>query len=461
MKNKSIVCIVLVVGLVLAWFMGLSNASSESNGYNNHINAAKQFEKEMLYAKAINEYRNALTFKDTLDLRIKIVEMNVKALENGELSSDGNLVALLDESMNKYKKDAKIYEVACQYYYSVTDYDELSNALLIADANKVTSKNLQEIKDNIKYLYEKKYSTFPDHINLTNGYYIMKELDSQYAVDELFSSVLSKCNFISPFSADGYTVAKKDTNHAGTKVFILDETSERVGYLPDEVEYSSGLSNDNIACKIGDKYSYYTVKGAKASKDYVYAGRFNYGVAAVQNESGKWMLINKNYEALTNTVYEDIKLNSAEECVAGGIILAKTGGKYIIIEVDYNDEKPEDVSIKANTTFKCDDCELPIDAQTGSNNGAEWFAFKSGDKWGYADASGSIKVKPQFALAKSFSNGFAAVSSGELWNFINEEGNVVLKTELINAGYFNSEGVCLVKYDNGYWTYIRMYFWQV
>lgn len=456
MKNKTIVCIVLVVAVALAWYMGLSTVSSDSNGYENHLNAGKSFEKEQLYRKAIAEYEIALTYEDSLDLRIKIVEMNKKAIENGELSSDGNLVSMLLDTMSVYRKDPRAYEAACNYFYSVTDYDELSNALLAAQGNEVTSKALDDVKAKVRYLYERQHATYSDYIDLTNGYYVIQELGNHYSVTESFATVLSGCDFIAPYSADGHTVAKKNN-----KVFILSSDGVRQKYLPDNIESSSGIAEGNIACRIGDKYAYYNNQGEKVSKDYAYAGRFSYGVAAVQETSGKWILINKKFQPLSNATYEDIKLNTAEECVSGGMILAKSGGKYSIINVSYNADKPEAVSITANNSFKCDDCKLPIDAATGSNKGQVWFAFKLNNKWGYADASGKTMIEPKFADAKSFSNGFAAVSDGEKWDFINESGTVVLDLNLVNAGYFNSNGVCLVKFDNGYWVYIRMYFWNI
>jgi len=456
MKNKKIVCIALVAAMVLSWVMGISNMGSDSNGYEVHIIQGNKYAEENLFRKAVGEYELALTFEDTLDLRLKISDTYIKALENSELSSDGNLVSMLLETMAVYKKDAAAYEKACDYFFRVTDYDELSNALLVAENYGVTSKNLDKIKASVRYLFEKNYSSYSDYIDLTYGNYIIKEAGNYSAVNEQLTTVLRGCEFIAPYSFDAHTVAKKNG-----KVFILDSEGIRQKYLDDNVIACSGIANGNIACKIGDKYSYYNTQAEKVSGDYFYAGRFSNGVAAVQKEEGKWILINKNFEQITKEVYEDIKLNSAEECVAGGIILAKSNGKYNILNVSYSEDTPEDVSVKVNTKFSCDGCHLPVDAIIGSNKGQVWFAFKQDGKWGYADAKGSVKIKPQFLNAKSFSNGFAAVSDGQTWDFIDESGKVVMDLGLTNAGFFNSQGYCFVRFADGFWTSIRMYFWQV
>lgn len=456
MDNKKLVCIGLAFALILSWYMGISNMGSDSNGYEVHLVQGNKYAEENLFRKAVAEYETALTFEDNLDLRLKISETYIKALENGELSSDGNLVSMLLETMTVYKDEPAAYETACNYFFKVTDYDELSNALLVAENYGVTSKDLDKVKANVRYLFERSYSSYSDFIDLTNGYYIIKEPGNCSAIREDFSTVLKGCEFIAPYSFDAHTVAKKNG-----KVFIIDSEGIRQKYLDDNVIACSGIANGNIACKIGDVYSYYNVQAEKVSGDYFYAGRFSNGIAAVQKEEGKWILINKNFEQITQNVYEDIKLNTAEECVAGGIILAKSNGKYNILNVIYNDDSPEDVSVKVNEKFSCDGCSLPVDATIGSNKGMVWFAFKQNGKWGYADTDGSVMIKPQFNGAKSFSNGFAAVSDGQTWDFIDESGVVVMDLGLTNANYFNSLGLCFVKFTDGFWNYLRMYFWQI
>ncbi|MBQ3045598.1 MAG: WG repeat-containing protein [Clostridia bacterium] len=456
MNNKKIVCIVLVAAVVLSWYMGISNMSSDSNGYEVHLVQGNKYAEENLFRKAVAEYESALTFEDNLELRLKISDTYIKAIENGELSSDGNLVSMLLETMTVYKNEPIAYETACNYFYKVTDYDELSNALQVAENYGVSSKELDKVKASVRYLFERGYSSYSDFIDLTNGYYIIKEPGNYSAIKEDMTTALSGCEFIAPYSFDEHTVAKKSG-----KVFIIDSQGIRQKYLDDNIIACSGIANGNIACKIGDKYSYFNTQAEKVSGDYFYAGRFSNGVAAVQKEEGKWILINKKFEQITKDVYEDIRLNTAEECVAGGIILAKANGKYNILNVSYNDDSPEDVSVKANTKFSCEGCYLPVDATTGSNKSMVWFAFKQNGKWGYADAEGSVKIKPQFNGAKSFSNGYAAVSDGQTWDFIDESGKVVMDLGLTNANYFNSNGYCFVKFADGFWNHMRMFFWQI
>lgn len=459
MDNKKIICLVVVIGIALSWYMGINNAISETGNYKSYVRAAENYAEEKLYGKAIIEYKTALTYKETMDIRLRIIELYRAAFEMGEITTDGNLVAMILETMSIYKDKAEAYEVACDYFSSVMDYDELTNAIGMAEKNRISSKKIEEIKANVRYLYERAFSTFSQPVNITNGYYLIKDKDAEYSLNLVYDVHAQDQLFVAPYSADGMTVLKALDN----KVFIISNDGTRQKYLDENIIASSGMNDGRIACKIGETWAYYNYQGEKMSGDYVYAGRFSYGVAAVQTEAGKWQLINTKFEPLTDVVYEDIKLNSAEECASSNVILAKSNGKYNLLTIKgYNADSPEKVSLEVAKKFSCIDCDLPTDPQINLNYGEVWFAFKdeATQKWGFADCEGKIKIEPKFAEARSFSNGYAAVKDNDVWNFADTAGNTVIITNATDVGYFNPNGYCMLQFDNGYWTYIRMYFWE-
>lgn len=458
MNNKKIICIVVALGVALSWYMGITNALSENSGYDAFIRTAKEYESEQLYGKAISDYKSALTYEDTLELRLKIIEMYKAGIQIGEVTSDGNLVAMLLDTMTVYHDRDAAYEAACEYFYSILNYDELINALKLSEKNGIGSSKIKEIRSQVRYLYEKGFSHFSEPVNLTNGYYIIKDIDNHYSINHELDTHVQDCEFVTPYSADGLTVVRK----AG-KVFIMNTEGIRQKYLDEKIVASSGISDGKIACKVGDKWAYYNTDGEKISADYIYASRFSYGVAAVQTEAGKWQLVNLEFKPLTDTVFEDVKLNSAEECAAGNVVLAKTNGKYNLIKVkDYAVEAPLKVTLETVKDFSCIDCDTPVDPIINGNKGEVWFAFKeeASQKWGFADCEGKITISPSFVQAKSFSNGYAAVYDGKVWNYANAEGNVVINTNVTGAGYFNPYGYCMVQFEGGFWTYIRMYLWE-
>ena len=53
-------------------------------------------------------------------------------------------------------------------------------------------------------------------------------------------------------------------------------------------------------------------------------------------------------------------------------------------------------------------------------------AFYNGRKWGYADTSGIIKIKPQFEECCAFNNGLAGVKLNGKWGFIDRNCKVII-----------------------------------
>jgi len=78
--------------------------------------------------------------------------------------------------------------------------------------------------------------------------------------------------------------------------------------------------------------------------------------------------------------------------------------------------------------------------------------------WGYADESGKIIIKPQFSKALPFSEGLAAVAIKEnysdKWGFIDKTGKIVVPAILKNFPSSFSDGLAVIKTDNGKMAYI-------
>ena len=54
-----------------------------------------------------------------------------------------------------------------------------------------------------------------------------------------------------------------------------------------------------------------------------------------------------------------------------------------------------------------------IEALSGFSEGLS--AFKEDGRWGFIQANGTIAIKPMFAAARRFSEGFAAVKVSKKW----------------------------------------------
>ena len=84
----------------------------------------------------------------------------------------------------------------------------------------------------------------------------------------------------------------------------------------------------------------------------------------------------------------------------------------------------------------------------------------------YTYAKGEYVIDPQFADARSFSNGLAAVFDGKKWGFINKDCELAIAYQFNDVGYFNKQGCCMVlneeldpkgKVVKTYWQLISLY----
>lgn len=76
------------------------------------------------------------------------------------------------------------------------------------------------------------------------------------------------------------------------------------------------------------------------------------------------------------------------------------------------------------------------------------FHNKFGATWGYIDPTGNFALPPQFAGAKSFSEGSAAVlpfgeNKGKGWGYVDREGDFVIAPRFVSASRF-SHGLAIV-----------------
>ncbi len=79
--------------------------------------------------------------------------------------------------------------------------------------------------------------------------------------------------------------------------------------------------------------------------------------------------------------------------------------------------------------------------------------FLSGTEYGYLSPDGSLSILPNYPLARSFSEGLAAVFQDGTWGFIDLRGNTVITPQYEEVGSF-SGGLAWVKKD-GLYGYIN------
>lgn len=459
-NNKLLIIIAVVFLNIMVLYMVGQSIINNTSKTEQLTNEAKAYVEQGLCEKALLKYNEAVVLDDTPELRLEMISVYAKGLESGELeeaySVFNNLISIVDA----FPENASIYEAACEILVKYERYEQCAELLMQARDRKVTSDKLDEILPKVKYQYRKTYAMYYDVMPMFNDMYTVStipiEMDGTNMEDistysflnnEASSEIEGGFTYASSFSS-GYAFVKLMDNTATEKAYLIDKDGVRQTYL-EGIEMSSGVGNAKdknkndillLAGKTGETYKYYDINGKEVFGDYAFAGRYRNNIAAVQDANGKWSLIDGTGKAITDKTFEDVILNEFDECAPKGMIIAKENGKYHI----YNSK------IEKIGDFSCDYAKAFV-----SND--QYAAFKSGDLWGFVDATGKIVINPQYEDAKSFSNDMGAVKIDGQWTFISPKNEIVVSETFEDVSYLSETGICFVK-SKGNWGYLKMFY---
>lgn len=447
MKNNKILIIAGVILLnVLVLYMIGQSLLGKTSEYDKTLTEARNYAKQELYSKSIDKYNDVLLINDTLGVRFEMIEVYEKGMNIGEFSNTYDVFNEIEYILEDYRDEKEAYETVCDFFLRYGKYEECAAALMQAEDLKITSDKIEELREQVRYQYERNYSMYDTVLPCYDGYYtvtsdgVFSHLDSEASP---YSSEIY--TYVSSFSK-GYAFAKAPYPDGAEKSFIINEAEQRQVYL-EGVETSSGVGAGRnkdgdtvllLSCKVGEKYKYYDVSGKVVFGDYLFAGRFRNNVAAVMEAEGEWKLIDGTGKAIGDKRFKDVVLNEFDECAPKGLIIADDGEGYHLYDLEG----------QQIGDFSCDGAKAFVDS---------YAAFKKDDKWGFVDMDGTIVIEAQYDDAKSFANKMGAVKNGGLWSFINPENEVVMEETFEDVDYRNSEGICFVKID-GYWSNLKFYY---
>ena len=431
---------------VLVVYMIGQSLMGKTTQYEQALIDARGFSEQELCTKAIEKYNEALLSKDTLEVRLEMLDVYEQGIDIGEFIKTYDIYASVNTMVDTYRKFPLAYEEACEFFLKYNRYEECAQILMQARDLEVTSEKIEDYRQQVRYRYTLYYSMYEDLQPMSDESYRVKtgEIFNFLSAD---GTPMSSGDYMEASSfSGGYAFVKKI--HPGTaedQGFIIDKTGARQIYL--EVESSSGLgkaTNANqetiylLSCKVGDRYKYVDLTGKEVFGDYLFAGRFRNNVAAVQLEEGKWQLINGTGAAITEQVFEDVILNEFDECAPKGLIFAKVDNQYRLFDLQGNQIGD----------FGCDAAKAFVD---------DYAAFQKDGQWGYVDAQGNVVIEPHYADAKSFSYTMGGVQIDGSWYFINAKDEIVVEEAFEDVDYLNEHGVCFVKKD-GYWSYLKLFY---
>lgn len=429
-KVRIVLSVVFVLTLIGSWGITVKNNVTAKQNYKQNISNGDKWTKNKLYDRAIDEYEEALNYKDTNEVWEKLLNAYKKRCEDQDVygySAVEEYVEKLKEAVKKDKKNEKRIIELAQIYIKEEAYESAYKCLNNAYKNGAKSKKIEELITKVKYAYDLQSNGYDSFYQCDNGKYVVKSQnlwgiinkDGQTTTDLKYQyiSIIGEKNMRVKTINDESRLYNSDGKVLGIFDFAV----------MDAGKYSEGL----IPIKKDEKYAYYDSTGKMKFGEYDIAGTFKDGTAAVR-EGEKWKIIDEYGKVKKAPDWEEVKLNSQGYYIYDDIIVAKTNEKYEM----YNSK------FKKIGNFKCD--------EFGNITDDGVFAFKQDDKWGFVNTEGKVVIKPEYDDARSFSNGLAAVCKNGKWGFITGKNKLVIDYTFDDADYFNENGVCFVKDNNPY-----------
>lgn len=433
MKNSFVIIITIAV-LALAGVgvtgMRLSNDVNKVSSYNQYVTSARERAAKGIDYYARADYLNAFAiYNEDQQLFREFLDF----LEAAEYESDYK--NYLKIYIGRYPEDTEAYERLCRYYYDNGSYRDVQLLAAQAAAAGVTSELLQEYDASVAY----------EFVSLGGGYDSVSPFYGRQAIVEkgglkgmyyLGSGVVIPVKYQEMSYYINGAIAVKDEEDA---CYFIDFYGNKSGVTDRRVDSLSFLSNGFSAVSIDGSYSYTSSSlSIPENLPYEYATPFSAGVAAVKVD-GKWGIIDTQAAYVVEPVYDDIVLNEFGSCISGGVIFAKKGDAYYMLDAtgnrlnDYAFEQvccfqlsgqPAAVKLDGKWTFVKTTGELYRPegedfCEVKSYNGYLAPATPDGENWGYIDAYGNYVIEPQWADCLQFSEyGVAPVYSGTSWSFI-------------------------------------------
>lgn len=441
--GKKGISVLLAVLIVIGWGACVLKIGAESDSeetkkggsYRSCITLAEDYMKRGLYQKAADEYESAVSLKDKEEDWAALLKARQSRYQEEEDSLDDYLNSAR-KAARSYSKNVEFCTTAVELSIKADDYSGAYRILEQAKKAGIEDKKVDQLYTQVKYSYEILSNEYNEFRSACNGYYAVS-IGGNWGVITTGGKkvVKEQYAFLGPVSEEGIFVCGVDD--AGALDDLDGVVQGKMKFMPKD---AGVYSEELVPIMDQNQWGYYDVLGDKQFGEYLFAGRFQNGVAAVQTAKG-WMLIDAKEKKVSDAVYQAICVNKDGSYQMLDVMLAKKEGSYHLF-----DKKEKQIG-----DFICDD----VDVMTQDGI----FAFQKNGKWGFADKDGKEIIKAHYEKAKSFSNGLAAVCSGGKWGFINEKDELVIPCEFVDADYFSDTGCCMVQTRASTWQLIQLKIW--
>jgi tetratricopeptide (TPR) repeat protein len=426
---KLIVCAVLLIGLAGAWYLSVSARAETKARYNAYIAVAEESRGKGLYEQAVENFKRAAEIKNDPELWRKIRDTyeeygaSVKSAKVKNAYVEDMLAAAA-----AHRKEPAFYLAALLLQMDGGDYREAKRTADSALKNGATNDEILAIASQLTYMTKLDYKAWRAFSSAGNGYCAVSDGSAWLIIGDDGEERSDRYAYVGLVNAQGGAAVKTELGFR-----LIDGGGVERAILPDDIE-AAGLYDDDtglLPLLVGGKWQYFNLRDALSPAKYDRAGAYAEGEAAVST-GGKWFLIDAGGNVVTELPFEDLRLSPGGSHARSGVIVAKQDGKWHL----FDEEKLSQIG-----DLSAEDVDLFLDG---------YIAFGNGGKWGFADSEGKVVKEPEYAEAKSFSNGLAAVKNeAGLWGFVNGDFETVIPHGYLDADYFNAGRTCFVSEEEG------------
>lgn len=426
MKVRLLV-LVLLVGLgVMAVGINVSGKASQRDEYETAIASAHSNADRDIPYTSVRQFKKAFSVRCTDEAEFQLY------IEQCSKLGEDFYSAALEEYIDFFPQSIEAYERLCQYHYDEENYTKVIQTTMASRDAGVSSEKLKNWYYECFYMFEHVRSEMEEAGAFLGGKAIIKQDGKCGYIDEDGDLVLANAYDIA------YPFLSASTSVKADGIWVMINSDGYVVARPEkDVDDMSFVSDGKVVIAKGRKYGY-TDTTLKVPDDlpYDYASAYRNGVAAVK-VGNEWKLIDTEGKSLTETVFEDIKIDEFHTCLSSGVIWAKKNGKYYMYDAE--GKQICDQGFEDARHFVAD----------------EPAAVSVGGKWGFVDKTGQMVIEAEYTDARSFNCGVGAVCVDGLWGYVSIGNEIRIAPQFEDAREFSSDGIAAVK-ENESWSYIKL-----
>lgn len=431
---KLLIPIGLVGGMGIAWYSMINTVQSNQQEYKKYIEQGDQYASQDILIDALENYESAIAIKDSVNLRLKIVDLYITQKEIEEAEKYADTV------MTKFSGNSAVYEKMMSYYIKNSQYTEAFALYDRAKSAGAVSDVLKENYRSIQYEYYIQDNGYTVVSNYINGMCAVSLDGSWSYVSETGESILSGNLEAATSFMEDFAVARILKEDGTSEWQLIDSGGNKRRSMPEDIEIEEAGSFSGGVYVLKDsigRYVYVKKNGDIWKEGFSFAGPMLEGFAVVADSTG-YHLLNTEGESKGGS-FERIAVDDINIGVRNGCFFGKRNDQYLLYDTE--GKQVSSASFQEARPFAEED---------------GYAAVKVDGKWGFIDGKGNMVIEPQYEDARSFSNGYAAVKSQNLWGFIDTNNETCIEPAFSEAKDFNAGGNVFIK-KNGVWSLLLLY----